>query len=139
MQESWQFLFWKPQLPKSPSLRVAVYSGMGLLSNCWILFACPAVLSCTACSNLVYTFHQKGNWVKSCLGWVFCGRLFKQPLVPMVSAEDGSWLLSGPLRPLMKPGGHGVIWKLMLDEGIFDWLSHRDREAAIVRQIRYPA
>jgi hypothetical protein len=23
---------------------------------------------------------------------------------------------------MMKPGGHGAIWKLMHDEGVFDWL-----------------
>ncbi len=57
-------------------------------------------------------------------------------MVPVVSAEDGSWLLPEPLRPLMKPGGHGAIWKLMLDEGVFTWLRNRRREAAIVRQIR---
>lgn len=66
-------------------------------------------------------------------------RLFEQPMVPVVSAEDGQWLLPEPLRPLMKPGGHGAIWKLMLDEGVFSWLSNRRREAAIVRQIRSAA
>ena len=66
-------------------------------------------------------------------------RLFEQPMVPVVSAEDGSWLLPEPLRPLMKPGGHGAIWKLMLDEGVFTWLKTRRRQAAIVRQIRLVA
>ena len=66
-------------------------------------------------------------------------RIFKQPLVPVVSAEDGQWLLPEGLAPLLKPGGHGAIWKLMLDQGIFDWLSHHDREGAIVRQIRWVA
>lgn len=37
---------------------------------------------------------------------------------------------------MMKPGGHGVIWKLMIDTGVFDWLAAQGREAAIVRQIR---
>lgn len=37
----------------------------------------------------------------------------------------------------MKPGGHGVIWKLMIDAGVFGWLAAQGREAAIVRQIRY--
>lgn len=64
-------------------------------------------------------------------------RIFKQPLVPVVSAEDGQWLLPEGLAPLLKPGGHGAVWKLMLDQGIFDWLSHHDREGAIVRQIRW--
>ena len=63
-------------------------------------------------------------------------RLFEQPLVPVLSAEDGTWLLPEPLAPLMKPGGHGAIWKLMLDQGIFAWLARKRRDAAIVRQIR---
>jgi UDP-N-acetylglucosamine pyrophosphorylase len=25
-------------------------------------------------------------------------------------------------QAMMKPGGHGAIWKLMHDEGVFDWL-----------------
>ena len=40
---------------------------------------------------------------------------------------------------MLKPGGHGAIWKLMQDEGIFRWLAAHDRQAAIVRQIRYGA
>lgn len=40
------------------------------------------------------------------------------------------------LQPMMKPGGHGVIWKLMIDTGVFNWLAAQGREAAIVRQIR---
>ena len=51
-------------------------------------------------------------------------------------AADGRWPLAGPLAPMMKPGGHGAIWKLMLDEGIFAWLAAHRREAALVRQIR---
>lgn len=66
-------------------------------------------------------------------------RLFRQPLVPVVADVDGRWLLPEPLAPLMKPGGHGAIWKLMLDEGVFDWLLADQREAAIVRQIRCAA
>lgn len=63
-------------------------------------------------------------------------RLFRQPLVPLIAAEDGKWLVPHGLNPLLKPGGHGAIWKLMQDEGVFDWLYQHDREAAIVRQIR---
>jgi UDP-N-acetylglucosamine pyrophosphorylase len=39
---------------------------------------------------------------------------------------------------MMKPGGHGAIWKLMRDEGVFDWLRAGGREAALVRQISNP-
>ena len=63
-------------------------------------------------------------------------RLFSQPMVPVVGAEDGRWLVPRPLAPCMKPGGHGAIWKLMLDQGIFQWFAARGREAALVRQIR---
>ena len=54
----------------------------------------------------------------------------------MVAADDGRWPLSAALAPLKKPGGHGVIWKLMIDTGVFGWLAALGREAAIVRQIR---
>lgn len=49
-------------------------------------------------------------------------RLFCQPLVPVLEAATGMWVLPEALRPSMKPGGHGAIWKLMHDNGIFDWL-----------------
>ncbi|GIL74006.1 hypothetical protein Vretimale_5061 [Volvox reticuliferus] len=66
-------------------------------------------------------------------------RLFRQPMVPVVGVEDGRWLLSRPMGPMMKPGGHGAIWKLMWDEGVFDWLiKHHGRRAALVRQISNP-
>jgi hypothetical protein len=95
----------------------------------------------------VMTSAAKGNhWRVQALfeacGWFGRGagafRLFQQPLVPMVAAEDGAWLLPSPLRPLMKPGGHGVIWKLMLDAGVFGWLARQGRTGAIVRQISNP-
>ncbi|KAI8474308.1 MAG: hypothetical protein J3K34DRAFT_465788 [Monoraphidium minutum] len=54
-------------------------------------------------------------------------RLFRQPLVPVISSEDGRWLMTGPCKVMMKPGGHGAIWKLMHDEG-----------SALVRQISNP-
>lgn len=60
-----------------------------------------------------------------------------QPLVPTVAAADGRWMVSEPLTVVLKPGGHGVIWKLASDDGVFDWLSTQGRKAAIVRQIRY--
>lgn len=65
-------------------------------------------------------------------------RLFRQPLVPVLSAETGRWLLSAPLKVMMKPGGHGAIWKLMHDDGVFDWLAAKQRHAALVRQISNP-
>eukprot|EP00899_Mesostigma_viride_P001069 jgi/Mesvir1/10963/Mv07850-RA.1 len=65
-------------------------------------------------------------------------RLFSQPLVPVVGADDGRWMVEEPLKPILKPGGHGVIWKLAQDEGVLDWLEQQGRKAVVVRQISNP-
>ncbi|GAB2216460.1 hypothetical protein Droror1_Dr00024233 [Drosera rotundifolia] len=62
-------------------------------------------------------------------------QIFEQPLVPAISADDGEWLVSEPLIPVCKPGGHGVIWKLAHDKGIFQWFHSLRRKGATVRQV----
>ncbi|KAL6003203.1 UTP--glucose-1-phosphate uridylyltransferase 3, chloroplastic [Asimina triloba] len=62
-------------------------------------------------------------------------RLFEQPLVPAVGAADGRWLVCKPFTPVCKPGGHGVIWKLAYDNGIFQWFYSLGRKGATVRQV----
>ncbi|WJX38488.1 UTP--glucose-1-phosphate uridylyltransferase 3, chloroplastic [Trifolium repens] len=62
-------------------------------------------------------------------------QLFEQPLVPVIGAEDGQWLVTKPFSPLSKPGGHGVIWKLAHDKGIFKWFFYQGRKGATVRQV----
>lgn len=64
-------------------------------------------------------------------------RLFRQPLVPAVDPK-GNWYLLGPLAPLLKPGGHGALWKLARDEGVFEWLEKHKRKKALIRQINNP-
>lgn len=64
-------------------------------------------------------------------------RFFCQPSVPAINLS-GNWCLQGPLKPLLKPGGHGVIWKLARDEKVFDWLFSLGRKKALVRQINNP-
>ncbi|KAK6145538.1 hypothetical protein DH2020_022358 [Rehmannia glutinosa] len=61
--------------------------------------------------------------------------LFEQPLVPAVTAEDGDWIVARPFEPVCKPGGHGVIWKLAHDKGVFKWFQSHVRKGATVRQI----
>lgn len=56
--------------------------------------------------------------------------------MPAISAEDGQWLVTGPLVPVCKPGGHGVIWKLAYDKGVFQWFYSHGRKGATVRQVR---
>ena len=63
--------------------------------------------------------------------------LFVQPLVPGVD-EKGDWIWSGDGRPVMKPGGHGAIWKLAIDNGVFDWFRSFGAKAALIRQINNP-
>ncbi len=65
----------------------------------------------------------------------FC--FFKQILVPVI-AKNGQWLMKEPLSLSLKPGGHGVMWKLASDMGIFAWLASLGRSKAIVRQINNP-
>lgn len=62
---------------------------------------------------------------------------FVQPLVPMIT-EKGMWAVSGDGELLMKPGGHGVIWKAAMDAGAFDWLESQGRRKVLVRQINNP-
>lgn len=59
-----------------------------------------------------------------------------QPLVPAVSAEDGEWIISRQFMPVCKPGGHGVIWKLAYNKGVFQWFRNHGRKGATVRQVR---
>ena len=63
--------------------------------------------------------------------------IFTQPLVPAVD-QEGNWCLLGPLVPLLKPGGHGALWKLAHDEGVFAWLHSLQRTKVLVRQINNP-
>ncbi|KAK9801940.1 hypothetical protein WJX73_008251 [Symbiochloris irregularis] len=65
-------------------------------------------------------------------------KLFKQPLVPVLRADNGQWIVPNELQPLLKPGGHGALWKLMHDTNTFGWLAERKCQAAIVRQISNP-
>ncbi len=63
-------------------------------------------------------------------------RFFCQPMVPTMD-KQGNWLCS-EMKWLMKPGGHGVIWKVAKDQGIFDWLQEEGRQKILVRQINNP-
>lgn len=62
---------------------------------------------------------------------------FQQPLVPVIT-EEGHWSLKAPLQLTLKPGGHGVVWKLASDSGILDWFERQGRRKVLVRQINNP-
>lgn len=61
----------------------------------------------------------------------------QQISVPMLK-RDGNWAIDGPFKPLLKPGGHGALWKLMLDNQAFEWLKKKGAIAAIIRQVNNP-
>lgn len=63
--------------------------------------------------------------------------LFEQPLVPVFS-KDGRWLLKEPFILHKKPGGHGAVWKLMDEKGVFDWFRSKGRQYLLMRQINNP-
>lgn len=95
----------------------------------------------------IMTSHEKNNHeriLQICRDNEWFGRdksnffFFIQNLVPMITIE-GYWAMHGPLNPILKPGGHGVIWKVGLDEGLFEWLEYRSCQKAVVRQINNPA
>ncbi len=64
-------------------------------------------------------------------------RFLLQPVVPMV-AETGEWITTAPLQLLLKPGGHGFIWKLAEEQGVFEWLKAKGYTHVLVRQVNNP-
>lgn len=64
--------------------------------------------------------------------------LFQQMSVPLITVE-GDWGISSPLTLDVRPGGHGVLWKLMEEKGVFEWLmKDHQKSCAFLRQINNP-
>lgn len=82
----------------------------------------------------IMTICKRKNWFGRPSESFF---FFVQPLVPVITHE-GNWSLSAPLTLFLKPGGHGVIWKLAEETGVFDWVIGQGREYALIRQINNP-
>lgn len=73
-------------------------------------------------------------------GWFGRGEesfsILVQPLAPTMDG-DGTWCLEeGTLS--LKPGGHGVIWKLARETGALDAFEERGIEKLFLRQINNP-
>jgi UTP---glucose-1-phosphate uridylyltransferase len=60
-----------------------------------------------------------------------------QPLVPVMDSE-GSWCQLANGKFASKPGGHGVIWKLCVESGIFAAWRREGKSKILVRQINNP-
>jgi hypothetical protein len=88
--------------------------------------------------------HHNHDYVKDvCLQNKWFGRPSKsfrfmtQPSVP-VFTKEGNWCLQKPLKLLLRPGGHGVIWKLAKEKEVFTWLRSCGKTKGVVRQINNP-
>jgi len=94
----------------------------------------------------IMTSHEKNNHnriLDICRDHEWFGRskdrftFFIQSMVPVITV-DGDLAMKEPLKMLAKPGGHGVIWKVARDQGVFSWLESMHCHKAIVRQINNP-
>ncbi len=94
----------------------------------------------------IMTSHEKGNHQRVLALFEQCNwfgrpkesfRFVTQPLVPVMDKE-GRWLLKQEGELLLKPGGHGVLWKLLEEGGIFEWFKEQGRTKALVRQVNNP-
>lgn len=87
--------------------------------------------------------HNHRRVTEICSGAHWFGRpqdtfhIFTQPMVPVVTKE-GNWSLFKPFQLNLKPGGHGTLWKLLSDEGLFEKLKKRNRKKVLIRQINNP-
>lgn len=75
---------------------------------------------------------EKNNWFGRKKNNFF---IFKQFLSPLIT-EDKRMVLNGHF--LFKPSGHGVLWKLMKEKKVFDWLYKKNRTKALIRQVNNP-
>jgi len=64
-------------------------------------------------------------------------RFVSQPAVPVFNRR-GEWCLQEPLKLLLKPGGHGMFWKLLKQKNIFQWFKEKGCKKALIRQINNP-
>lgn len=62
--------------------------------------------------------------------------IVQQPQAPVLTPEGSFIFHDGAL--LLKPGGHGVLWKVMHDQGAFCWLKKKNVHYALIRQINNP-
>lgn len=62
---------------------------------------------------------------------------FVQPGSPVITKE-GIWSFEEPFKLHTKPGGHGVLWILCQEKGVFDWFTKMGRHKVFVRQINNP-
>jgi hypothetical protein len=129
-----------------------LFNGKSLLETNFIDIQALEYLYCKLFDKNIHipivmmTSHEKNNhshivqiceqnrWFSRPINTYF---LFHQPLAPVIT-KTGRWSLSDKFNLTLKPGGHGVIWKLAHDKGVFNWLKTFHCHKALVRQINNP-
>ena len=77
---------------------------------------------------------EEKNWLKRPKESL---HILMQPLSPVIT-EEGHWSLKNPLELYLKPGGHGVIWKIIKESKTLKKLIKTGNVQAGVRQINNP-
>lgn len=84
--------------------------------------------------EIITAFCEKMHWFGRPKERFF---ILVQPVCPVITIE-GTFAVKGPLDLELKPGGHGVLWKLAIECGAFDWLEQQNRSFCLVRQVNNP-
>lgn len=84
--------------------------------------------------SYVLKILKENNWFERGKEHFF---LFSQPSVPTID-ENGNFCFDFKGKLKKKPGGHGVLWKMLLEKKLFSMLKLLGRKKALVRQINNP-
>ena len=82
----------------------------------------------------ILDLFEKNNWFGRKKDTLF---FFPQILVPSFD-QEGKWQVDSDQCLVMRPGGHGAIWKLAIENDVFHWLQEQGRKNILVRQINNP-
>lgn len=63
--------------------------------------------------------------------------LFPQLSAPVVT-EEGQWSMLDKDQLNLHPGGHGALWRMAEESGVFRWLKRQNVETLLIRQINNP-
>lgn len=83
---------------------------------------------------LIQQACQRANWFGRPKESI---RFFEQPLVPVIS-ETADFMIDQNGQAFVKPGGHGVLWKLAADQGVLDWFVQKGKTKLLIQQINNP-
>jgi UDP-N-acetylglucosamine pyrophosphorylase len=84
--------------------------------------------------EMIYELFERYEWFGRGKNNFF---FVKQPLMPVVT-ENGDFVMKGNLSLLLKPSGHGALWKVMKKQGGFEYFYKRGVKKAFIRQINNP-